>query len=110
MGRLVRQPEPIPSYSELLTLIKGGTIKELELSPRQREVQVQFKDGQANRCLSEEAAAFWRPRTQGYKRLREAERNFRRWQRDVVDIVEAIERERRSSEGLGEQDRKRPLR
>ncbi len=49
MGRLVRQPEPIPSYSELLTLIKGGTIKELELSPRQREVQVQFKDGRSIR-------------------------------------------------------------
>ncbi|WP_399213907.1 ATP-dependent zinc metalloprotease FtsH [Synechococcus sp. RedBA-s] len=29
--------------------MQGGTIKELELSPRQREVQVQFKDGSSTR-------------------------------------------------------------
>ncbi len=49
MGRLVGQSAPSPSYSELLKLIEGGTIKELELSPRQREVQVQFKDGRSTR-------------------------------------------------------------
>jgi len=49
MGRLVRPSEPPPSYSELLKLIEGGTIKELELSPRQREMQVQFKDGSSTR-------------------------------------------------------------
>jgi cell division protease FtsH len=45
----VGQSDPPPSYSELLKLIEGGTIKELELSPRQREVQVQFKDGRSTR-------------------------------------------------------------
>jgi len=49
LGRLGRPTEPPPSYSELLKLIQGGTIKELELSPRQREVQVQFKDGSSTR-------------------------------------------------------------
>ncbi|MDM7938188.1 MAG: ATP-dependent zinc metalloprotease FtsH [Cyanobium sp. CZS 48M] len=49
LGRLGRPTEPPPSYSELLKLIEGGTIKELELSPRQREVQVQFKDGSSIR-------------------------------------------------------------
>ncbi|MCP9914947.1 ATP-dependent zinc metalloprotease FtsH [Cyanobium sp. ATX 6F1] len=36
---------PGPSYSQLLREMKAGTVKSLELSVRQREVQVSFKDG-----------------------------------------------------------------
>ncbi|MBC1264018.1 ATP-dependent zinc metalloprotease FtsH [Synechococcus sp. BSA11S] len=49
LRRLVRPSDPPPTYSELLSLIRGGTVKELELSPRQREVQVEFKDGRSTR-------------------------------------------------------------
>ncbi|MCT0249703.1 ATP-dependent zinc metalloprotease FtsH [Synechococcus sp. CS-205] len=49
LRRLVRPSDPPPTYSELLSLIRGGTVKELELSPRQREVQVEFKDGRSAR-------------------------------------------------------------
>jgi hypothetical protein len=73
-------------------------------------LQIRFKDGIANRCLSEEEAALWRPRTEAYRRVRKAERSFRRWQKEVLELLEAIERARRSTEGLGEEDRKRPLR
>ena len=36
---------PGPSYSQLLREMKAGNVKGLELSVRQREVQVDFKDG-----------------------------------------------------------------
>ena len=34
-----------PSYSQLLTQLKGGSVKELVLSPGRREVQVTYTDG-----------------------------------------------------------------
>ena len=73
-------------------------------------LQLRFKDGIANRCVSEEEAAFWQPRTDAYRRLRDAARSFRSWQKEVVELLDAIERARRSTEGLSEDDRKRPLR
>lgn len=73
-------------------------------------LQIRFKDGVANRCLSEQEAALWQPRTEAYRRVREAERSFRRWQKEVLDLLDAIERARRSTEGLDEEDRRRPLR
>ena len=42
LGQRTSQP---PSYSELLQLIRTGKVKELDLSPRQREVSVAFTDG-----------------------------------------------------------------
>ena len=38
-----------PTYSQLLKDIRTGQVRELELSPRQREVRVQFKDGRQAR-------------------------------------------------------------
>jgi uncharacterized cysteine cluster protein YcgN (CxxCxxCC family) len=73
-------------------------------------LQVRFKDGIANRCLSEQEGLFWQPRTEAYRRLREAGRSFRKWHKEVLELVDAIERVRRSTEGLGEEDRRRPLR
>jgi hypothetical protein len=73
-------------------------------------LQIRFKDGLGNRCVSDEEAAFWRPRTEAYRRIREAGRSFRKWQKEVLELLEAIERQRRSLEGLSEEDRKRPLR
>ncbi len=73
-------------------------------------LQIRFKDRIANRCLSEEEARFWRPRTEAYKRLRDAARSFRKWQKEVLELVDAIERARRSREGLSGEDRRRPLR
>ncbi len=40
----ISSPAP-PSYSQLLTQLKGGTVKELLLSPGRREVQVTYTDG-----------------------------------------------------------------
>ncbi len=40
----INRPAP-PSYSQLLTQLKGGTVKELVLSPGRREVQVTYTDG-----------------------------------------------------------------
>lgn len=73
-------------------------------------LQIRFRDGIANRSLSEEEAALWRPRTEAYRRLREAMRQARRWQKEVLVLLEAIERRRRSVEGLSEEDQRRPLR
>jgi len=39
------QTTPPPSYSELLQLIRDGKVKELDLSPHQREVAVVLNDG-----------------------------------------------------------------
>jgi hypothetical protein len=66
-------------------------------------LQIRFKDGLANRCLSEEEAAIWRPRTEAYRRIRKAGRAFSKWQREVASLLDALERARRSSEGLGEE-------
>ena len=73
-------------------------------------LQIRFKDAIANRCLSEEEAEFWRPRTEAYRRIREATRSFRRWQKEILELLDSLERQRRSSKGLRGEDRKRPLR
>ena len=73
-------------------------------------LQVRFKDGLATRCLDHEEAESWRPRTEAYKRMRDAQRTFAKWQKEVLEILDAIERARRSSVGLSRQDRQRELR
>ena len=73
-------------------------------------ILIKFQDGYATRCLSEETAAFFRPRAEAYRRLRRARSDLGKWYRHVVELIDRIERERRSVEGLSEEDRKRPLR
>lgn len=73
-------------------------------------LQIRFKDGTANRCLAQGEVEFWRARTDAYKRLRETGRWVRRWHREVIEILTAIEQERTSAEGLRGRDRTRPLR
>jgi hypothetical protein len=73
-------------------------------------LQIRFADGLANRCLSEEEVAFWKPRTEAYRRMRKAGQSFRQWHKEVLGLLDAIERARRSTEGLSEEDRRRPLR
>ena len=36
---------PVPSYSQMLTEIRQGQVKSLELQPRQRQVSLTYKDG-----------------------------------------------------------------
>ncbi len=45
LGGLGIPTTPPPSYSELLQLMRSGKVKEVELSPRQREALVHFTDG-----------------------------------------------------------------
>ena len=54
-------------------------------------LQVRFKDGLATRCLDREEAESWRPPTEAYKRIRDAQRAFAKWQMQVVKIIDAIE-------------------
>ena len=68
-------------------------------------LQIRFKEGSASRCLSEEEAAFWRPRTEAYRRLRKGAQSFRKWHKEVLEVLDAIERTRRSLDGLSEEDR-----
>ncbi len=69
-----------------------------------------FKDGTAYRCLDEEGLSFWKPRSEAYRRIRESQRSFRKWQKEVLELLDAIERARRSTKGLSDKDRGRPLR
>ena len=73
-------------------------------------ILIKFKDGYATRCLSKEEIDSFRPRTEAYQRLRKARGNLGKWHKEVIELIDRIERERRSVEGLGEEDRKRPLR
>lgn len=73
-------------------------------------ILIRFKDGYATRCLSEEDVRSFKPRADAYRRLRKARSDFGKWSKEVVEIIDRIERERRSLEGLSEEDRKRPLR
>lgn len=73
-------------------------------------LQIRFHDGLANRALSVEEVTFFKPRAEAYRRLRQAGRSLRKWEKDVHQILELIEQERRSTEGLSVEDRKRPLR
>lgn len=45
MARSRHQPPGAPSYSQLLTQLRSGKVKELLLSPGRREVQVTYADG-----------------------------------------------------------------
>lgn len=73
-------------------------------------ILIKFKDGYATRSLSDEEVRSFKPRADAYRRLRKARSNFGKWSKEVVELVDRIERERRSLEGLSEEDRKRPLR
>ncbi len=73
-------------------------------------ILIKFKDGYATRCLSKEEAGSFRPRTEAYQRLRQARSNLGKWHKEVLALIDRIEQERRSVEGLSEEDRKRPLR
>ena len=73
-------------------------------------ILIKFKDGYATRCLSEEEAGLFRPRTEAYQRLRKARSDLGKWHKEVLGLIDRIERERRSVEGLSEEDQKRPLR
>ena len=73
-------------------------------------LQIRFKDGVANRCLPQEEVDFWRSRTEAYKRIRDAGRSFRKWHKEILEIIDAIERARRSVDGLSKEDRRRALR
>ena len=44
-ARAEAQRSTTPSYSQLLQDLREGRVKELELAPRQRTVQVQYRDG-----------------------------------------------------------------
>ena len=83
------------------------TEKKLHESVR---LQLRFLDGLANRALTEEEVAFFKPRAEAYRRLRQAGRALRKWEKEVHQILESIERERRSADGLSQEDQKRPLR
>jgi len=71
---------------------------------------IKFKDGYATRCLSKEDVGLFQPRTEAYQRLRLARSDFGKWHKEIIELIDRIERERRSVEGLSEEDRKRPLR
>ena len=73
-------------------------------------ILIKFKDGYATRCLSEEEVSSFRPRAEAYQRLRKARSNLGKWHKEVLELIDRIERERRSLDGLSEEDRKRPLR
>lgn len=71
---------------------------------------IKFKDGYATRCLSAEQVESFQPRTEAYRDLRKARSELGKWQKRVAALVDRIERQRRSLEGLSEEDRARPLR
>jgi len=73
-------------------------------------VLIKFKDGYATRCLSKDDVGSFRPRTEAYQRLRQARSDLGKWHKEVVQLIDRIEKERRSVEGLNEEDQKRPLR
>src|SRR5262245_35353748 len=73
-------------------------------------ILIKFRDGYATRCLSKEEVESFRPRTEAYQRLRLARSNLGKWHKEIIELIDRIERERRSVEGLSEEDRKRPLR
>lgn len=83
------------------------TEKKLHESVR---LQIRFQDGLTNRALTVEEVAFFTPRAEAYRRLRQAGRALRKWEKEVHQILESIEQERRSTEGLSDEDQKRPLR
>lgn len=72
-------------------------------------ILIPFGDGQGVLCPKPEEIEGWKLRTEAYKEHREARRRFRRWQAEVVRILDALEKARRSVEGLSEEDAKRPL-
>jgi len=77
---------------------------------RSTRVLVPFRDGQAAISLKPEEVESWKTRTEDYKRLREARRSFRKWQAEVCELLDDLEKARRSTEGLRPQDRHRELR
>ena len=73
-------------------------------------VLIRFKEGYATRSLCEENLESFRARTEAYRRLRKAKVELRTWQKELVRLLDEIERARRSLDGLSEEDRQRPLR
>jgi len=68
-------------------------------------VLVALREGQRVLSLKPEEIETWKSRTAAYKRIRSARRAFRKWQAEVVALVDEIERARRSLEGLSVEER-----
>jgi hypothetical protein len=77
---------------------------------RSTRVLIPFRDGQSALSLKPEEVENWRERTGAYKELRDSRRSFRKWQSEVLKILDDLERARRSTEGLRPEDRQRELR
>ena len=73
-------------------------------------LQIRFADQLATRCLSSQEAEDWKPRTEAYKRMRDARSDFGKWQKEILQLLDAVETARRSSSGLSAEDRQRALR
>jgi hypothetical protein len=73
-------------------------------------VLIPFQDGQSSLSIQPEDVDGWKSRTEAYKQLRLARRRFRSWQAEVAELFDAIEKARRSTEGLRPEDLKRPFR
>lgn len=73
-------------------------------------VLIPFRDGQRSLTVQPEEVEGWKSRTEAYKQLRQARRAFRSWQAEITELFDAIEKARRSSEGLRPEDLKRRFR
>lgn len=74
-----------------------------------RRLQIRFADGVVTRSVSADQFEALQPRVDAYKRMRQASRRFRAWHKEVIAILEEIERSRRSDQGLALQDQGRPF-
>ena len=80
---------------------------ELHRSPR---VLIPFQSGQVALAVKRDEAEPWREKTEAYRRIREAGRALKRWYDEVKDLLDAVERARRSTVDLPPRLRRRKLR
>jgi hypothetical protein len=80
---------------------------ELHRSPR---VLIRFHGGQVALAVKRDEADVWREKTDAYRSIREAGRELTRWHNEVKELLDAVERARRSTEDLPPRLRRRKLR
>jgi hypothetical protein len=74
-----------------------------ELHPSVR-IHLRFEEGVTTRSLSQDQLPLLKSRVEAYRAVREVPRRFRKWQKEVLMLLEDLERARHSTEGLSKGD------
>ena len=77
---------------------------------RSFRVLIPFKNGQVAVAIKRGEEKPWKEKTENYRKMRKTQQNFRAWHKEIIQLLDSLERARRSTEDIPEKYRGRKLR